>query len=150
MPDVINCKRCGKVFSYLGGQPLCPACRDKDEEDFKRVKEYLYENPGATLSEVSTALDISVERIKKYLRDGRLEIIGEGGNVILECEKCGKSIKSGRFCDECERELANELRSAARTIGDRISQAQQSARRTSELRYLSIEEQKRRAEKDKQ
>lgn len=150
MPEVRNCKKCGKIFSYLGGQPLCPACRDKDEEDFKRVKEYLYENPGATLSEVSNVLDISVGKIKRFLKEGRLEIVGEGGNVILECENCGKSIKSGRLCEECERELANELKSAARTMSERISQSQQYARKSSELRYLSIEEQKRRAERDKQ
>jgi phage FluMu protein Com len=58
MPDVRNCRRCGKIFNYIGGQPLCPACRQLDEEDFKRVKEYLYHNPGAVLSEVSTKLEI--------------------------------------------------------------------------------------------
>jgi flagellar operon protein (TIGR03826 family) len=113
MPDVRNCRRCGRLFNYIGGEPICSVCRQADEEEFQRIKKYLYEYPGATLSQVSTELEISVEKIKKFLRDGRLEIAGDNGNMILECEKCGKSIKSGRFCDECEREMASGFKSVA-------------------------------------
>ena len=55
----------GRFFNHIGGAPICPACREKEEEDFQRVKKYLYENPGASLTQVSTELEISVEMIKK-------------------------------------------------------------------------------------
>lgn len=122
MPDVRNCRRCGKIFNYLGGEILCPVCKQQDEEDFKRVKDYLYEYPGATMSQIATDLEISVEKIKRYLRQGRLEIIGNEGNLILECEMCGKSIKSGRYCDICEKELSGNLKSLADKMSRDISQ----------------------------
>jgi flagellar operon protein (TIGR03826 family) len=134
MPDVRNCRRCGRIYNYIGGAPICAECKQLDEEDFQRVKKYLYENPGASLSQVSNVLEISVQKIKTFLKEGRLEIVGEEGNMILSCEKCGKSIRTGRFCDECERELARDLQDTARKMNDSLSSA--SSRRRSDLRYL--------------
>jgi len=64
MPDIRNCKRCGRLFNYIGGRPICQDCKKQDEEEFKRVKEYLYEHPKASIIEVSNALDISVQKIR--------------------------------------------------------------------------------------
>lgn len=113
--DVRNCSRCGKVFGYIGGPPLCPSCKQKDEEDYKKVKQYLQENPGATMKEVSEACEVSIEKITRYLREGRLEI-REGSNIVLECEVCGKSIKTGRFCEVCSRQLGREISSVAKNM----------------------------------
>jgi len=110
MPDVRNCRRCGRIFNYIGGAPLCPVCKEEDEEDYKRVKQYLYEYPGATMTQVATELNVSLEKIRRFLKDGRLEIVGDDPNFILQCEKCGKSIRTGRYCDACERELLTGLR----------------------------------------
>lgn len=140
MPDIRNCRKCGKIYNYIGGMPICPLCRQKDEEDYQRVKEYLYQYPGATLSEVSTELGVAVETIKRYLRDGRLEIIGEDGNLFLECESCGKAIRSGRFCDECERDISRELKSTAGQLGQSLSKAE--LERRAGIRYLSKEDTK--------
>ncbi|MGI6776726.1 MAG: MerR family transcriptional regulator [Acetivibrionales bacterium] len=138
MPDVRNCRKCGKIFNYLGGVPICPVCKQEDEEDFKRVKQYLYDNPGASMSQISTELDISVEKIKRYLKEGRLEIIGEESNLVLECESCGKSIRTGRFCAECERELARGFQETA----NRMSTSRSAAERRSEFKYLHKETKK--------
>jgi len=137
MPDVRNCKRCGRIFNYIGGQPICHACREKEEADFRRVKEYLYENPGATLSEVSSALDISVEQIKHYLREGRLEIVGNERNLILECERCGKSITTGRYCNECAKELEKGLKATAREMSKKLSDSEDEKRSAVWLRYVT-------------
>jgi flagellar operon protein (TIGR03826 family) len=137
MPDIRNCRRCGKVYTYLGGAPICPECKASDEEDFKRVKDFLYENPGASLSVVSRTLDIGIEKIKRFLKEGRIEIVGDGANLFLECERCGKSIKSGRYCDSCERELVGNLKSAAGQLADNIQS--EVPRRTGGVRYLSKE-----------
>lgn len=110
--DMRNCRNCGKIFAYIG-RPVCPTCMKKDEEDFKRVKDYLYENPGASVVQISNDLEISVRKIKNYLREGRLEIIGDEGNLLLECEKCGRSIKTGRFCSECSDEIVKDIKSVS-------------------------------------
>lgn len=133
MPDVRNCRRCGKIFNYIGGPPICPVCKQADEEDFKRVKQYLYDNPGATISQVSTELEVSVEKIKRFLREGRLEIVNDDGNFILECERCGKAIKSGRFCNDCERDMTRELQETA----GKISNSSTANSKRLQLKYLS-------------
>ena len=137
MPDVRNCRKCGKIFNYIGGAPICPACREKEEEDFQRVKKYLYENPGASLTQVSTELEISVEMIKRFLREGRLEIANDAGNLVLECENCGRSIKTGRFCPDCERNLASGFKSAASQMKLDLDSRSTSERKSLGLRYLN-------------
>jgi flagellar operon protein (TIGR03826 family) len=136
MPDVRNCRKCGKIFNYLGGNPICPVCKQLDEDDFKRVKEYLYDNPGSSMLEVSKALDVSVEKIKRFLKEGRLEIIGDDGNLILECESCGKSIKSGRFCVECEKNLTKELSDTAQQMNHAAFRDSEASRESGGLKYL--------------
>lgn len=142
MPDVRNCKKCGRVFSYMGGAPICPACKEADEEDFKRIKNYLYDNPGASLTQVSLELDISVEKIRRFLKDGRLEILSEEGNMFLECEICGKSIKSGRYCSNCEKDLSEELKYAAGQLRGGLNSVNEAGRKAVGLRYLNKEDNK--------
>ena len=142
MSDVRNCKKCGKIFSYMGGTPFCQACKQLDEEDFKRVKEFLYKNPGASMTQVSVDLDISVEKIKRFLKDGRLEITSEEGNMFLECETCGKAIKSGRFCDECERNLAAGFKSTAVQMKTEIDHNAEATKKAIGMRYLNKEDKK--------
>ncbi len=134
MPDVRNCRKCGKIYNYVGGAPLCPVCKQEEEEDFQRVKEYLYEFPGASVTQVSTELDISIEKIKRFLKEGRLEITNDEGNLILECEKCGRSIKSGRYCDACERDLTSRLKSVASQLELDLGNLSD-MRRTSDMKY---------------
>jgi len=109
MPELRNCIRCGKVFAYTYN-PVCNKCLEKEEEEFKLVKEYIYENPGSTAYEVSEATGVSVEKIMKFLREERLELSSENANLLLECESCGRPIKSGRYCEECKNQIANEMK----------------------------------------
>jgi flagellar operon protein (TIGR03826 family) len=137
MADVRNCKKCGKIFSYLAGAPICQECKQVDEEDFKKVKDYLYRNPGSNLTQVSIELEISLEKIRRFLKEGRLEIVDEDGNMFLECEACGKSIKSGRYCSECERNLASGLRETAGKIKSELDSNAVESRKGIAMRYLN-------------
>lgn len=103
--NVRNCRKCGKIYNYVTGPNLCPACRAALEEDFHRVKEYIRENPGATVNQVAEECDVEVGQIQQWLREERLEI-AEGSPLMLQCESCGAPIRSGRYCDKCRRELA--------------------------------------------
>lgn len=101
---VVNCLRCHKLFNYLSGERICSVCKDKDEEEFKKVRKYIREHEMATISDVSTELEISVKTIKKFIRQGRLEITKDSP-LGIDCERCGTQIKSGRYCEECAKEL---------------------------------------------
>lgn len=109
MPEIRNCPRCGKIFNYMSN-PICGRCIEDEEDEFKRVKGYVYDNPGANMFEVAEITEVSIEKIMRFLREERLEISGGDGNVVLECERCGRAIKTGRFCEPCKDNLQTEFK----------------------------------------
>lgn len=111
--DVRNCKECGRLFNYLNGKPICPACKQKLEEKFAQVKEYLRANVGATINEVAEANDVEIKQIKQWVREERLSFSNDSP-ISIECEKCGAPIKTGRFCVQCMSKMTNTLNSAIR------------------------------------
>lgn len=114
--DLINCKKCGRTYGN-DGIDLCPKCRHEDlENEFKLVKDYLYDNPGAEIKEVSEETGVSTQKILKFLREGRIEISEGSHNALLECEHCGKAIRSGRFCEKCVEKLKKEFKNMADTM----------------------------------
>lgn len=105
-----NCTRCGLMFQYMGsGHLICPRCREADLRDFDRVRTYIYDHKGATILEVSDALNIRVPIIEGFLRTGRLEI-PEDSPIFLRCERCHKEIRSGRFCPDCAGQLTQDMK----------------------------------------
>lgn len=113
-----NCERCGRMFQTIANIKICSRCRENDDEVFKIVKEYIYNHPGITIEEVSEKLDVTEKIIQKFLRENRLEI--DGDSMLIECEKCGDPIKSGRFCNKCTRHMTKGLKNAAKTIKEHI------------------------------
>lgn len=106
--DVRNCRSCGKIFNYIGGQPICQTCKNKLEDKFQEVKAYINEHPHAQIYEVSEETEVSISQIRHWIREERLTFSPES-TVGIECESCGKIIKTGRFCDRCKESLVNTL-----------------------------------------
>lgn len=111
--DVKNCRRCRRLFNYIGGQPICPQCREELEKKFQEVKKYIFDNRGATLADVVDNCDIDEGQIRQWVREERLEF-SSGVDIGVRCEKCGTSIVSGRFCEKCKASMINDLQSAGR------------------------------------
>ncbi len=108
--DVRTCRKCKKIFNYLTGPILCPACKEKMEEKFQEVKKYISEHPGATIPEVAEECEVETGQIKQWLKDDRLELT-EGSPIMLSCESCGAPIRSGRYCDKCRSNMTNGFQS---------------------------------------
>lgn len=105
-----TCSRCRRLFSYSGiGFKICQGCKEIDDKEFNAVKEYIYANETATIKDTTAATGVKISRIRAYLRDGRL-IIPDHSPIFLNCEKCGASIKYGRFCKGCADSLTNEIK----------------------------------------
>ena len=107
--DVRSCRNCGRLFNYLQGPPICPACRKKLEDKFERVKDYIREHETATMQEISDDNDVSVKQIKQWVREERLTFT-DNSPVGIECENCGTMIRTGRFCDACKNKRASNLK----------------------------------------
>ena len=106
--NVRNCRKCGKMFNYITGIPICPSCKEAMEAKFQEVKEYIREHKGAGIQEVSEACDVEPQQITQWLREDRLEVT-ESSALMLNCESCGAPIRSGRFCDKCRNNVANSF-----------------------------------------
>lgn len=106
--DVRNCRDCGKIFNYISGPPLCPACMKLLDVKFDQVKAYIYDHPGAGIQEVSDENEVSTQQIKLWIRQERLTF-SQDSPIGLDCEGCGAIIKTGRFCPACKNKMANNL-----------------------------------------
>lgn len=105
-----SCKICGKLFQQIGFSDTCLDCMEQDEKDFQRIREYIHEHGRPSIFEVASNLDMTMSKIKKYLREGRLEIV-EKINSFLDCEICGKPIQSGKYCDDCFKQVNHDFKS---------------------------------------
>ena len=109
--NVRNCRKCGRIFNYVSGPPICMQCKEALEEKFQEVKKYIYDNRHASIPQVAEACDVSPNQIQQWLREERLEL-AEGSGITLFCEKCETPIMSGRFCEKCKNSMANQLNSS--------------------------------------
>ena len=106
--NVRNCRNCGRLYNYISGIVICPACKESLEAKFQEVKEYIREHKGAGIQEVAEACDVETAQIRQWLREERLEVT-ENSALFLNCESCGTPIRSGRYCDKCKTELTRDL-----------------------------------------
>ena len=110
------CKECGGVMIYDGvGEYHCEECNFLDFDDYGKVRGYIEKHRGATAAEIENAVGVSQRVIRKLLRDGRIEI-AENSKVYLECENCGKKIRSGMYCPECETQIHRKLEAKQRAM----------------------------------
>lgn len=98
--EIRNCRNCKRLFNYITGESLCPGCKKQLEDKYQEVKDYIKNNPGKNISQVSEECEVSVRQIKTWVREERLTFTDDS-LVGLDCERCGKMIHSGRFCKDC-------------------------------------------------
>lgn len=108
--NISNCPRCGKIFAK-GMRDLCPACIKEVDAEYERCVKFLRENKGATIKELSDAVDVTVKQITKFIREGRISLYN-APNLSYPCEICGVLIREGGMCDACRTRLANDVNKA--------------------------------------
>ena len=134
--NVKNCRGCGKLFNYVSGPFMCPACREKMEEKFQEVKEFIRENPGVHIHEIAEECDVDPNQIRQWLREERLEVT-EDSPLFLNCEGCGASIRSGKYCDKCKNALAAGFNSVLSANKPKEPQISKKEKDNPKMRFLS-------------
>ncbi len=110
--EMISCARCGKLFNYIAGPRICQVCNKAVEEKFKEVKTYVREHPNVDMKTLSKACEVSPKQIQRWVREDRL-VFSSDSPIGIPCERCGKTIKSGRYCDSCKNGMTRDLEDAA-------------------------------------
>ncbi len=125
--NVSNCPRCGKVY-FKNVKNLCPDCIREDEQMYEKVYRYLRENPKSTVMQVAAETGVPEDRVLSFLREGRIQS-AEWKRLEYPCERCGATINSGRYCENCSREVQDSLRSLASQIKSEAQGADQRDKR---------------------
>jgi ribosomal protein L32 len=81
------------------------------EEKFQQVKDYLRENPDASVEQTATDNDVTTKQIKQWVKEERL-ILSTATDSGVVCETCGKPIRSGRLCEKCKAALQSDMEGA--------------------------------------
>ncbi len=97
-----TCESCGGVMVFKGvGEYHCEDCGSVAYDDYGKVRLYLEQNPGANAVAVELDTGVSQKTIRLMLKESRIQV-AEGSPSPLRCEICGKTIRCGRMCNECE------------------------------------------------
>jgi len=100
-----NCDKCGNVLVYRGlGEYCCEKCKFIEYDNYGKTRNYIEKNPGASAVDIEKNTGVSKSAIREMLKESRFEIV-EGVKSFLRCENCGKEIRSGRYCPECEKDI---------------------------------------------
>ncbi|MCI5622027.1 MAG: flagellar protein [Lachnospiraceae bacterium] len=132
--DVRNCRNCGRLFNYFGGQPICQACKEELEVKFQQVKEYLRENPNSSIQKVSEDNEVSTKQITQWVREERLTF-SDDSPVGIACEGCGTNIKTGRYCEQCKAKMKNDFRSVLQSNSKPVEPVKRTSERD-KMRFL--------------
>lgn len=106
--NVENCPRCGKIFSK-NFRDVCPACMKEIDKEYQLCADYLRENKGAIIHELSDATGVSIRQITKFIREGRISIMN-APNMSFPCESCGTLIRENHLCEDCRARLTKDTR----------------------------------------
>lgn len=68
---------------------------------------------GATAAQIESAIGVPQRTIRLMLKEGRLEITPDSRS-FLHCEICGKEIRSGTYCPECEMKMHRSMEAEER------------------------------------
>ncbi|MCD7836487.1 MAG: hypothetical protein LUG83_07565 [Lachnospiraceae bacterium] len=112
------CEKCGGVYVFEGvGEYHCEKCGNLQYDDYGKVRLYIEQHPGANAAEVENATGVSQRSIRRMLKENRIEV-ADSSKVTLFCESCGKSIRSGRFCPQCEVKYHQKIEESQRRKSD--------------------------------
>ena len=135
--NVRNCRKCKRIFNYTVGPVICQQCKAAMEDEFQKVKKYVYENPGSDIRMVSEACEVDPGQIRQWVREERL-CFSDDSPVGIGCERCGTQIKSGRFCEKCKVEMTTELKSAMPNKGVAVAAPVHKSSTSNKMRFLDF------------
>lgn len=112
--DIRQCRNCRKLYQFRGSA-LCPACVQELDKLFESVRNYIYDNPRATIETICGETGVEDKVLYGWLREGRL-ILNKDSAKLLQCESCGEPISLGHYCDSCSTAVRSQLEGAARSL----------------------------------
>lgn len=111
---LLTCRLCRKIFTAAGGR-TCPACKQRLDELYVKVRDFLRDNPKleANVESLSTSLEADIRDIQALVDMGYLD-------RDLKLDSAGEETDRQKLALEFERSL-NEMKSSAAAAPQRSS-----------------------------
>ena len=91
--SVQSCRGCGGIFAFLP-RGLCAECIDRREESFHAVREFLSDNPGASVMAACTATGVRERVVAEFIREGRLRFADQSSSESLQEQMAGEALRA--------------------------------------------------------
>lgn len=76
MTKPVRCSKCNAILTYSGvGEYTCPDCNNKEYDDYGLVRNYIEQNPEATVAEVELYTGVTKDTIKYLIETGRISLV---------------------------------------------------------------------------
>ncbi len=122
--QVRQCRICGKLFQSMGNY-VCLECEEKLDQEFRLVRDYLYDHREADITEISRETGVSERSILQFLKEERLTLSVPSENI--RCEHCGKPVMGGKICEDCRNRLSRILEGVIEANAARLAEKKASA-----------------------
>ena len=107
-----KCSLCkGGMKMIAIGEYNCVKCGHEELDDLGKVRRFLEENGPSDYGLVVEATGVDPTIVKEFLEHGKVEI-PEHSKYYLVCQRCGCSLKMGKYCPECYKELTSGMKRA--------------------------------------
>ena len=120
--NLINCKKCGALFSKKF-RDTCDKCTEIENKEIESIINFVKKSPKALIEidEISKKLDISLKEIINFYKNGRINMIKD--KLTIKCTICETYTKAtemcGHFCSKCSQEMMNERNPSANNVKDK-------------------------------
>jgi hypothetical protein len=102
MSPIEACRRCGRLVPYMP-RGICRDCLEAREEQFETVREWLRENPGASISRAAEATGVEETVIAGFINEGRLQFVA---SAEAAAEAREQDLRRARIAAQVAAELA--------------------------------------------
>ena len=106
----IVCEHCRGMLTYRGlGEYQCQICGETALDNMGKVQAYLKEHPDAGAFDIAEATGIELDKVFALINQGSIDII-KNTQKVTECQKCGVLTRTGRYCEQCTKKLAGDIK----------------------------------------
>jgi len=105
-----SCSQCGDRVFYIGkGKYICRTCESMNFDIYGKVRNFMRKNEKSSILYMSQAIGVDEDVIEMILGMEQVPILKDS-KYFLECIHCGCSIRDGKSCAFCKREVAGDIR----------------------------------------
>lgn len=109
-PVLKNCPLCGKLYADTGSG-ACQKCYNAYRDYEVEIKNFVEANPNCSARDIVKHTGAPLAIASKMIQSGQFAM---SGKLAYPCSRCGKLIKAGVYCHECQQTIQQAAANANR------------------------------------